>query len=137
MRGADREAGVSLLEALIGIVLIGMAAAFLIYSSRTSAAGQTRSKVYGDAGAATREVMENIALMPLDTVARLDNTLMTHSQGPGVEVRASARAVQPADVSNFSDLDLATLRHLTLVTRFANKAGGKASKTFTTIVYRP
>jgi type II secretory pathway pseudopilin PulG len=134
---ARRQSGISLLEVVIGVIIISFAGSILMVSSRTSVTGQLRSKIYGDAATATKEAIENIQLLPLDSVTRLSSSPMEHTQGSTVTVKATARGVVPADVSNFAALDTSTLRYVTLQTRFKNKAGNTATKTFTTIIYKP
>ncbi|MDB5048841.1 MAG: hypothetical protein JWO30_1912 [Fibrobacteres bacterium] len=134
---ARSQTGISLLEVAIAVVILGIAGSILAAASKTSVTGQLRSKAYGDAATATREVLENIQLLSLDSVSRLLGTPMGHSQGPTVTVSATARGVLPSDVSDFGGLDTSSLRYLTLLTRFKSKAGGDVNKTFTTIVFKP
>jgi prepilin-type N-terminal cleavage/methylation domain-containing protein len=134
---STQEKGVSLIEVLIAVVVISMAILVLVYASRTSVAGQLRSKVYGDAATATREAMENIQLLPFDSLNLLLEAPINHSQGSGVKVFASVRGLLPGDVSNMDDVDTSSLRYLVLRTEFKNKVGARVSKSFTTILYRP
>jgi hypothetical protein len=99
--------------------------------------GQLRSKVYGDAATATKEALESVQLLPLDSVSLLKNTVMPHSQGPTITVKASCRGVAASDVNNIASLDTTSLRYLTLDTYFKSKAGATVVKNFHTIVYRP
>ncbi len=131
------QRGISLLEVVMAVIILSIAASILATASKSAVTGQLRSKAYGDAATATKEALESIELLPLDSVTRLSATAMEHSQGPSVTVSATAREVRPGDVSNFSGLDTSSLRHLTLRTRFKNKAGGDVIKTFTTIVFKP
>jgi prepilin-type N-terminal cleavage/methylation domain-containing protein len=131
------QAGISLLEVAVAVVIIGIAASILAATSKTTVTGQLRSKAYGDAATATREVIEEIQLLSLDSISHLVGTIMGHTQGSAVTVSATARGVLPGDVSNFSGLDTSSLRYVTLQTRFRNKAGGTVNKTFTTIVFKP
>ena len=131
------QTGISLLEVLVAVVILGIAGSILAVTSKSSVTGQLRSKAYGDAATATREVLENIRLLSLDSISHLLGTPMDHTQGPAVVVSATARGVLPGDVSDFGGLDTSSLRHLTLQTRFKNKAGADVNKTFTTIVFKP
>lgn len=131
------ERGLTLLEVLIAVVIISIAAVILMAASRTSVAGQLRSKVYGDAATATKEALEEIQSLPMDSLSRLSGTPMAHTQGPTVSVSATARGVLPADVANFGALDTSSLRYVTLATRFPGKTGAPVTRTFTTIVFKP
>ncbi len=131
------QAGLTLLEVIIGVIILSIAASILVVTSRTSMLGQTRSKVYGDAATATKEALQTIQLLPLDSVSRLDNNLMEHSQGPSVEVRASSRSLTSADVTDLAAFDTSSLRYITLATSFHSQSGITVSKVFHTIVYRP
>lgn len=132
-----RQAGVSLLEVLVAVLLISFGATVLVMGARTSRTGQERSKVYGEAVSAAKEVLEELNLKTLPEISRLAGTPMPHSQGPGTEVFATARGVRSTDVGNFPSLDTASLRHVTLRIRFRNKAGNRVEKVFTTILYKP
>ena len=131
------QEGVSLLEVIIAVIIISIAASIYMVSSRTSVTGQIRSKVYGEAATATKEALELIQIWPLDSLKTLNNSPIPHNQGAGVEVRATSRGVRASDVRDISILDTTTLRHVTLVTRFKSKAGGKVAKSFSTIVFKP
>lgn len=131
------QRGLTLVEVVVAVVIIGIAAVIMLAASRTSVAGQLRSKVYGDAAVATKEALEEIQLMTMDAVSGLRATPMPHSQGPTVTVRATARGVRPTDVTDFSALDTSSLRHLTLATSFPGQAGDPVERTFTTIVFKP
>ena len=131
------ERGLTLLEVLIAVVIISIAAVILMAASRTSVAGQLRSKVYGDAATATKEALEEIQSLPMDSLSRLSATPMAHTQGPTVSVSATTRGVRPADVANFAALDTSSLRYVTLATRFPGKTGVPVTRTFTTIVFKP
>ncbi len=138
--GVDRacgERGLTLLEVLIAVVIISIAAVILMAASKTSVAGQLRSKVYGDAATATKEALEEIQSLPLDSLSRLSSTPISHTQGPTVSVVATARGVVPGDVANFAALDTSSLRYVTLATRFPGKTGSPVTRTFTTIVFKP
>ncbi len=131
--------GLSLLEVLIAIIIIAVASSIFMVSSRSSLTGNERSKMYGDAAVATKEVMAAVQLMTLAEVDLLNATDMAdhHSQGAGVAVKATARVIAAGDVTDIASLDATTLRHVTLATTFKNKTGGNVTKTFTTIVYKP
>jgi prepilin-type N-terminal cleavage/methylation domain-containing protein len=131
------NAGLTLLEVLIGVIILTIAASILVVSSRTSITGQLRSKVYGDAATATKEALESIQLLPLDSLSLLKNAVMQHSQGPAIEVKATIRGLVSTDVNNIAILDTTTLRYLTLDTYFKAKSGATVVKNFHTIVYRP
>jgi prepilin-type N-terminal cleavage/methylation domain-containing protein len=135
--GPESQSGVSMLEVVVAVVILSIAASILAATTRNSATGQLRSKAYGDAATATKEALESIQLLSLDSISRLSSTDMEHTQGPSVSVSATARGVIPGDVSNFAGLDTSSLRHLTLRTRFKSKAGADVVKTFTTIVFKP
>lgn len=135
MRGG--QGGLSLIEVLIAITILAVSGTLLLMASRTSVTGQQRAKVYGEAATAAKEVLEGVQLLGLDSVSRLQDTPMEHSQGGTVEVRATARGVQPSDIANFAGLDTSTLRHLTLRTRFPGESGALVTKVFTTIVFKP
>lgn len=131
------QAGISLLEVIVSVTILGVAGGFLLMNSRTSATGNERSKVYAEASTATKEVLETIRLLPLDSLSRLQDRVMEHSQGTGVLVRATVRGVLPPDVDGFAGLDTSTLRHLTLRTSYRNVAGSMVGRTFSTILYKP
>lgn len=131
------SSGFGLLEALVAVAILGVAAAILIAASRTSVAGQQRSRVYGDAATAVKEALEGLQLLSLDSLSRLADAALPHSQGAKVEVRATARGVRPADVADFAALDTSSLRHVTLTAVFPGQTGAPVRKTFSTIVYRP
>lgn len=132
-----RQRGISLLEVLIGVVLLSIAGSILMVTSRTSVIGQRQSKVYGDAATATKEVLEQVQIMPLKEVDLLNKTAMKHSQGPSVSITATVRSLVDKDVANIAVLDTTTLRHLTIDTKFMSKSGANAVMSFTTILYRP
>lgn len=137
MNRPNPQRGFSLLEVIIGIIILGVASTTLLFASRTAVTGQLRSKAYGDAATATREALESIQLLTLDSVSRLKNAPVPHSQGPLVAVEATTSLLAAADVANLNALDTTTLRRLTLKTRFKNKAGQDVVKTFNTILYKP
>jgi hypothetical protein len=132
-----RESGVSLLEVCIAVVILGIAGTLLMVNSRTSETGQQRSRIYGEAATATQEVLAEIQLLNLDSMSRLKNTLMAHSQGTDISVRATVRGVLAGDVDDFPGLDTTTLRALTLSTSFKSKSGRTVTKRFNTILYKP
>lgn len=136
LKGTSRG-GFTLIEVVVAVAVLALAAAIMMSVSRTSVAGQLRSRIYGDAAVATKEALEEIQLLPLDEVTRLSGTAMPHSQGPEVTVRATARGIRPGDVSDISALDTSSLRHLTLATSFPGQSGDPVERTFTTIVFRP
>lgn len=137
-RGARAsQRGASLLEVMIAVIILSVASGILIMTSKISTTGQTRSKVYGDAATATKEVLENLQTLSVDSISKLNNTVMTHSQGASVVVKASARSLVAADVDDITALDTTSLRRVTLNTQFKNKAGAWVTKVFSTIVYRP
>jgi prepilin-type N-terminal cleavage/methylation domain-containing protein len=131
------QRGVSLLEVMIAVIILGIASGIMVMTSKISVTGQTRSKVYGDAATATKEVLENLQAMPIDSLSQLNNTVMSHSQGSSIIVKATARSLVAADVDDISALDTTSLRRVTLNTQFKNKAGAWVTKVFSTIVYRP
>jgi prepilin-type N-terminal cleavage/methylation domain-containing protein len=131
------QSGLTLLEVLIAVVILGIASVILMAASRGTVAGQLRSKVYGDVAVATKEALEEIQLLTMDEVTKLSATSMPHSQGPSVTVRATARSVKPTDVTDFAALDTSSLRHLTLAASFPGHAGDPVERTFTTIVFKP
>ncbi len=135
--GGPGQCGLTLIEVLIAVVILAFAASILIFSSRSSVTGQLRSKVYGDAATATKEALQGVELLPLDSLSRLRDTPMAHSQGPGITVLATARSLLPGDVEDLSRLDTSTLRHVTLRTLFKKKSGENVAKQFTTILFRP
>jgi hypothetical protein len=137
VRPENPQAGATMVEVVVAVIILGIAASIMVVSSKTSVVGQLRSKAYGDAATATKEVLESIQILPLDSVSRLAGAAMEHTQGPSVTVRATSRGVLPADVTDFARLDTSSLRHLTLQTFFKNKAGGEVAKTFTTIIFKP
>jgi Tfp pilus assembly protein PilV len=136
-QGPSRAAGVSLIEVLIALVILTAAGTLLAFSSRSSVTGQLRTKVYGDAATATREAMENIDLLPFDSLVNLNNASITHSQGPSIHVFASVRSLLPTDVADINALDTSSLRYITLRTEFKSQAGSLVSKHFSTIIFRP
>lgn len=131
------QGGASLLEAVVAIIILSFAGTLLVANSRTSASGQERSKVYGEASTATKEVLESLRILGLDSLSRVRGRSMPHSQGPAIEVKATVRGVLPSDVDGFAGLDTATLRYVTLRTFFRSHAGAPVSKTFSTILYKP
>jgi Tfp pilus assembly protein PilV len=137
MTAAAGQKGASLLEVMIAVIILTVASGIMIMTSKISVTGQTRSKVYGDAATATKEVLENLQTLSVDSLSRLNNTVMTHSQGSSIIVKASARSLVAADVDDISALDTTSLRRVTLNTQFKNKAGSWVTKVFSTIVYRP
>lgn len=132
-----RQRGISILEAVIAIVLLGVGSSMLIVSSKSSTAGNSRSKVFGSAATATKEAMEEIQILPFDSLSRLNNTVIRHSQGPAVTVLATARGVARSDVADMTRLDTSSLRYLILKTRFKDRAGAMVTKNFTTIIFKP
>ena len=137
MRHGPGQAGIGLLEVVIGVILLGLTSTLLIVSSRTSVTGQLRSDVYNHAAIGTKEVLENIQLMPLGDISSLRNKVMPQSQAATVTVRATSRNVDRADVSDFDQLDTSSLRHITLITEFKSKTGEKVFKRFSIIVFKP
>lgn len=133
----DNRKGLTLLEVLVGVVIISIAAVVMLANSRSAATGQVRSKVYGNAATATREAEEVVSLMPLDSIDRLRETEMPHTQGPRIEVTATARPLTEADGEDLTTLETASLRHLTFRTTFESASGGRVTRVFTTVVYRP
>jgi len=131
------QAGLGMLEVLIAVIIISIAATILIISSRTAVTGQQRSRAYGDAATAVKEAMEIIQMLPLDSISRMSDTPLEHSQGPSVAVKASARGVLPSDVTNFASQDTSTLRYITLQASFKSQAGFTVTKIFTTVIYKP
>ena len=131
------QKGLTLLEVLIAVIVLSLAASLLVFSSRSSVTGYVRSKIWGDAATATKEAMANLEMLPIDSLSRLSKTPITHSQGSGIQVFATVRGVTPSDVSNFATLDTSTLRYVTLSTQFKNKAGNLVKKEFTTILIKP
>jgi hypothetical protein len=137
MKPVKREAGISLLEVVIAVVLLSAAASILIVTSRTSAMGMVRSHVYGDAATATKEVLESIKLLPFDSLSGLQERVMPHSQGPTVTVSATSRGVAAGDVADISRYDTSTLRYVTLQTEFKSNSGETVTKKFSTILFKP
>ena len=131
------QAGLTLLEVIIAIIILSVATVAMINTSSISVTGQTRSKVYGDASTASKEVLENLRALSLDSLSRLDNALMPHSQGNGVRIYVTAHGVTASDVDSFSILDTTTLRRLVMNTQFKSKAGDWVTKSFSTIMYKP
>lgn len=131
------QRGLTLIEVLVAVVIIGIAAVIMVAASRGTIAGQLRSKVYGDVAVATKEALEEIQLLTREEVSVLSSTSMPHSQGPGVTVRATARSLRPSDVTDIAALDTSSLRHLTLAASFPGQAGDPVERTFTTIVFKP
>jgi prepilin-type N-terminal cleavage/methylation domain-containing protein len=131
------ERGLTLLEVMIAVIILSIASALMMATSRISTTGQNRSKIYGDASTATREVLENLRTLTLDSINHLSNSKMPHSQGGSVEVYVTSRSLIAADVDDINALDTTSLRWVTLNTRFKSKAGTWVTKTFSTIVYKP
>ncbi|HKP95528.1 MAG TPA: type II secretion system protein [Fibrobacteria bacterium] len=129
--------GFSLLEVLIGIVILGIATTVMTLSSRTAQTGQMRSKTYGEAATATWEILEQVQNMSIDSMDRLKDRVMEHSQGPDITVKASIRGTLSSDVANINDLDTTSLRRLDILTTFKGANGQIRSMRFHTIVYRP
>src|SRR4051794_25089812 len=94
------QRGFSLLEALIGIVILGIATTVMTLSSRTAQTGQLRSKTYGEASTATWEVLEQVQLMPIASMDQLHGKVMEHSQGADITVKATIRGTEASDVAD-------------------------------------
>ncbi len=132
-----RQGGLTMLEVLIALIFVSVAAAALILSSNTSLLGNERSRTYGGATMATIEALDAVKLMSLDEIKLLSETGLEHSQGGDVTVKVTARDVGEDDVSELSSLNPTTLQHVTFSTAFKNKEGEDVIKTFTTFVYKP
>lgn len=135
--GGGRQDGISILEALVATLLISIGASVLVTSARTAKTGQARSKVYGEAVTAAKEVLEDMRIMSLAEVSRLNGADMPHSQGTAIKVLVTVRGVRPTDVGGFASLDTSKLRHASLQVRFLNQAKVRTEKVFTTILYKP
>lgn len=136
-RAGRGQGGISLLEVMIAVIILSVASAILVMTSKVSVTGQTRSKVYGNAAMATKEVLENLRTLSVDSVSKLNDKPMPHSQGGSVEVKVTARGLTSADVDDIAALDTSSLRHVTLHTSFKSKAGDWITKSYSTIVYMP
>ncbi len=134
---ATAKYGFTLIEVLIAIVLIGVAGSIFVGTSHNSLIGNQRSKTYGAVALATQEALENVVLLPLDSLKGLSNTILQHSQGSGVTIKASSRGVTSADMKNINQQDTTTLRYVTLMADFKNQAGNLVTKTYGFVVYRP
>jgi Tfp pilus assembly protein PilV len=132
-----RQGGFSLLEALIGIVILAIATTVMTLASRTAQTGQLRSRTYGEASTATWEVLEQVQNMPLDSMGKLRDRIMEHSQGPDITVKASVRGTISSDVADINDLDTTSLRRLDLTTTFKAVNGDVRTMKFHTIIYQP
>ncbi|MEO7955518.1 MAG: prepilin-type N-terminal cleavage/methylation domain-containing protein [Fibrobacteria bacterium] len=133
----SRQGGFSILEVLVATLLISIGASVLVMSARTSKTGQARSKVYGDAVTAAKEVLEELHIMSLADISRLNGVYIPHSQDTTTKVLVTVRGVRATDVGNFGSLDTASLRYVTLRVRFISQAKAQAEKVFTTILYKP
>lgn len=132
-----RSGGFTLLEVLIGFIIVSIGISLFIASNRTAAFGNERADIYGKAANATLEAAEAVRLMSLPEVGRLAMKEIAHTQGRAIKVTATGRRLTGADVVNLDILDTASLRHLTLQTLFKGAGGREVVKTFTTIIYKP
>lgn len=126
-----------MLEVVVAVIILSFASGVLIMNSKTSGAGDQRTKIYGEVTVATREVLESLKLLQLDSLSKIKSVVQPHSQSSNITVTANVRGVLTTDVDNFTSLDTSSLRHVTLTTRYPNQAGITASKVFTTIIYKP
>lgn len=131
------QRGLTLLEVLVALIVVGVAAGLFLSSNRTASFGNERSGIYGKAANATLEAVEAVRLMSLDAAGRLRESEIAHTQGGAIRVTATVRSVSASDVHDLAALDTASLRHLTLKTAFQGKGGRQVEKTFTTILYKP
>lgn len=131
------QQGISLLEVVVAVIILSFASGVLIMNSKTSGAGDQRTKLYGEVTVATREVLDALKLLPLDSLTKIKSKVQSHSQSSNIVVTANVRGVLPTDVDNFAKLDTSSLRYVTLTTSYPNQAGLRVSKIFSTIVYKP
>jgi type II secretory pathway pseudopilin PulG len=129
--------GISLLEVVVAVIILSFASSVLIMNSKTSGAGDQRTKIYGEVTVATREVLDALKLLPLDSLSKIKSKVQPHSQSAKIVVTADVRGVLATDVDNFASIDTSTLRYVSLSTSFPNKAGIKVAKVFSTIIYKP
>lgn len=136
------QAGVSLIEALVGLIVILVAISFYVTSSRSAQKGNERAEVYGKTAAAVREGMEQVYLSSLSDLDAMGGggRVLSHNQGEGITVRAVSGPVQAADVGGsgaLNQLNTTLLRKITLDVDFRGLDGNAVRKRYTTIVYKP
>jgi prepilin-type N-terminal cleavage/methylation domain-containing protein len=137
MKRQTAEAGFSLLETLVALIVLAALSGFLVSNSRTAGKGNAQSRIYGKAATATKEAVESLNLLSLREVSALREKAMHHSQGPAITVVATARSVRSGDVPDINAQDTSTLRMVDLVTTFQGAAGKPVEKRFTLVVYKP